>query len=98
MEVCREDMHIIDGYKGAGYAVSRKEELVFITSVARTEGVIRDPVYTGKAFYGLYQELKKGNLKEHKNILFFHTGGLYGLFPKQEQFTEIFTENAYVRI
>ncbi|MBQ9609123.1 MAG: D-cysteine desulfhydrase family protein [Lachnospiraceae bacterium] len=89
IEVSKDDMCIIDGYKGIAYAVSTDEELAFIAEVARKEGVILDPVYTGKAFYGLYQELKKGNLKEYENILFIHTGGLYGLFPKQEQFAKI---------
>lgn len=88
-EVKREDMHIIDGYKGIGYAISRDEELKFIADVAQKEGIILDPVYTGKAFYGLYNEIKKGNFDKNKRILFVHTGGLYGVFPKQEQFANI---------
>ncbi|MBR1643577.1 MAG: D-cysteine desulfhydrase family protein [Butyrivibrio sp.] len=78
----------IDGYKGRGYAISKEDELKFISKVARTEGVILDPVYTGKAFYGLYQEIQKGHFDDCENILFIHTGGLCGLFPKQEQFAE----------
>lgn len=89
IEVKREEMNIIDGYKGLGYAISKDEELLFITELARKEGVILDPVYTGKAFYGLYHELKKGRFSEHKHILFVHTGGLFGVFPKQEQFTKV---------
>lgn len=89
IEVKREEMNIIDGYKGLGYAISKDEELLFITELARKEGVILDPVYTGKAFYGLYHELKKGRFSAHKHILFVHTGGLFGVFPKQEQFTKV---------
>ena len=85
-EISKEDMCIIDGYVGDGYAVSRTEELDFICDFAEAEGIILDPVYTGKAMRGLYTEIKKGNFKDSKNILFIHTGGLFGLFSKRDQF------------
>ncbi len=83
----KEDMDIIDGYVGIGYAQNRPEELEFIYKLAELEGVILDPVYTGKAMYGLSEEIKKGRFKDSKNILFIHTGGLFGIFPKQDEFT-----------
>lgn len=92
IQVKREDMHIIDGYKGIGYAISRDEELEFIADIAKKEGIILDPVYTGKAFYGLYNEIKKGNFDKSKRILFIHTGGHFGVFPKQEQFAKLLQE------
>ena len=79
----------IDGYKGLGYAISKADELRFIADVAAKEGIILDPVYTGKAFYGLYNEVQKGTFDACENILFIHTGGQYGLFPKQEQMSEV---------
>ena len=79
----------IDGYKGLGYAISKEDELRFIADVAAKEGIILDPVYTGKAFYGLYNEVNKGTFNSFDNILFIHTGGQYGLFPKQEQIAEV---------
>ena len=85
-EISKDDMCIIDGYVGDGYAVSRTEELDFICDFAEAEGIILDPVYTGKAMRGLYTEIKKGNFKDSKNILFIHTGGLFGLFSKRNQF------------
>ncbi|MBC2850465.1 D-cysteine desulfhydrase family protein [Cetobacterium sp. 8H] len=81
-----KNIEIIDGYVGIGYAESKEEELDFISMLARTEGVILDPVYTGKAMFGLVNEIKKGSFKTSKNILFVHTGGLFGLFPKKDQF------------
>ena len=48
-EVSKDDMYIIDGYVGDGYAISRAEELEFICDFAEAEGIILDPVYTGKA-------------------------------------------------
>ncbi|MFA6770071.1 MAG: D-cysteine desulfhydrase family protein [Bacteroidales bacterium] len=80
------DIEINDNYTGIGYALSTKEELDFIRFVASNEAIILDPVYTVKAMYGLYNEIKAGNLKDTGNILFIHTGGLFGVFPKQEQF------------
>lgn len=81
-----ENIEIIDGYVGKGYALSSNEELDFIRELAKQEGVILDPVYTGKGMYGLYNEIKNRNFKDSKNILFVHTGGLFGLFPKKNQF------------
>lgn len=81
-----DEINIIDGYVGRGYALSRPEELEFIYSLAKLEGIILDPVYTGKAMYGLTEEIKKGTFKNYKNILFIHTGGLFGLFPQGDMF------------
>lgn len=84
----RNNIEINDKYIGIGYALSRPEELEFIKNFARTEGVILDQVYTGKAMYGLYNELKPGgNINpENNNILFIHTGGLFGLFAISENY------------
>lgn len=81
-----EDMDIIDGYVGIGYAQSRPEELEFIQKTARKEGVIFDPVYTGKAMYGMMKEIEKGTFEKGENVLFIHTGGLFGIFSKRNQF------------
>lgn len=82
----KEELNIIDGYVGRGYAISRPEELKLIYELARMEGVILDPVYTGKAMYGLIKEIKKGSFKNYKNLLFIHTGGLFGVFPQKNLF------------
>jgi D-cysteine desulfhydrase len=79
------DVEIIDGYVGRGYAESRTEELELIIQMARGEGIILDPVYTGKAFYGLVTELKKNPHFLGERVVFVHTGGVYGLFPKAEE-------------
>lgn len=82
-----EDFEINDRYVGIGYALSRPEELEHIKNIARMEGVVFDPVYTGKATYGLWNELQDGgSLRGAKNVLFIHTGGLYGLFPVSRSF------------
>ena len=84
----KSHIEINDKYVGIGYALSRPEELEFIKKFARQECVILDQVYTGKAMYGLYNELQEGgniNGKDN-NILFIHTGGLFGLFTISEDF------------
>jgi len=86
IDINREEIEINDKYIGVGYALSRPEELSFIAEIARKEALALDPVYTGKAMYGLYNEIKSSNMSNSKNILFIHTGGLFGLFPKQDEF------------
>lgn len=76
------DIEIIDGYVGRGYALSRPEELMLLCELAREEGIFLDPVYTGKAFFGMVQELKRDPKCFGDRIIFIHTGGIFGLFPK----------------
>ena len=83
----RKDISLIDGYVGDGYALCRPEVLRFIARVARTEGILLDPVYTGKAMYGLYREIEKGNFKKGQKVLFIHTGGAFSLFKWAERFS-----------
>lgn len=84
-DINRQNIHIIDGYVGRGYSLSRKEELDAICDLSRHSGIILDPVYTGKTYYGLIHELDKGTFDHAKNILFMHTGGLFGVFSKAEE-------------
>jgi D-cysteine desulfhydrase len=81
-----EEIHIIDRYVGMGYALSRKEELQFIHDFAGSEGIILDPVYTGKAMYGLVEEIRNGGFSDHRNVLFIHTGGIFDIFAYRKLF------------
>lgn len=78
INVEKDDIDILDGYAGLGYALSKQDEIDFIKYFAQLEGIILDPVYTGKAMYGLVEEIKKGTFDNYNNILFIHTGGLFG--------------------
>lgn len=78
-------INIIDGYVGPGYGKATPEVFQVIGDLARTEGIILDPVYTGKAFHGMIEELKKGHYSDARDIVFLHTGGIFGLFPQKEQ-------------
>lgn len=86
VKIEQKDISIIDGYVGKGYGLSSQEEIDTIKKVARAEGVILDPVYTGKAMLGLSDQIRQGRFKANENILFIHTGGIFGLFPKKTLF------------
>ncbi len=78
------DMKVLvnDQYIGPGYAKATPEIYACIQGLAKTEGILLDPVYTGKAFYGLLQEIKRGRFKGCSNIVFIHTGGVFGIFSE----------------
>ncbi len=84
-----DDIEILDGFVGRGYALNTKEELAFIARVARTEGLLLDPTYSGKAMYGLYQTIKKQPKALGEKVLFLHTGGSFGNFKLQEEWSDL---------
>jgi D-cysteine desulfhydrase len=86
----QRDIAIIDGYVGRGYSLSRPEELSLIREVARTEGLFLDPVYTGKAFFGMVKELERYPRRFGERVVFIHTGGIFGLLAKAEELAALF--------
>ena len=72
-------------YIGPGYAKADPEVFATIKQLAQTEGIVLDPVYTGKAFHGLLSEIKRGSHAGENDIVFIHTGGLFGLFAQKQQ-------------
>ena len=78
-------VNVLDGYIGAGYALAGPEVFETIGLAARSEGLILDPVYTGKAFHGMLDQMRHGRFRDEKDIVFVHTGGLFGLFAQREQ-------------
>lgn len=73
---------IDDGYIGKGYALNSQSEWEKLISIARMEGLVLDPAYTLKAFLGMMDHCHKGIVSRGERVLFVHTGGHYGLFPK----------------
>jgi len=80
------DVRVIDGYVGAGYGRAGPEIFGTIADVARMEGLVLDPVYTGKGFHGMLSELEAGRFDDCEDIVFLHTGGIFGLFPYRGEF------------
>jgi len=75
-----EDFAVEDGYLGSGYGVLGELERAAIRTLARTEGLLLDPVYTGRAFGGLLDMIRRGAFRPDERLLFWHTGGTAGLF------------------
>lgn len=83
-----EDIEIVDGYVGPGYARTTPELMALIAETARTDGLLLDPVYTGKAMLGLLTELTASPQRASRfgrDVLFVHTGGLPSLFAHQDE-------------
>jgi D-cysteine desulfhydrase len=75
-----EDFAVNDDYLGGGYGVVGELEREAIRTMARAEGVLLDPVYTGRAFGGLLDLIRRGVFAPGERVLFWHTGGTAGLF------------------
>jgi len=72
---------LIEGrYVGQRYGVPSREGIAALQRLARLEGIMLDPIYTGKAFAGLLDLAERGQLGREEPIIFLHTGGLPGLF------------------
>lgn len=72
-------------YAAPKYGIPSREGLAALQKLARLEGIFLDPVYTGKAFAGLLDLLKTGNLGDNEPVIFLHTGGLPALFAYGDQ-------------
>ncbi len=78
LEVQPDDIGLLGGYVGGGYGVSSEAERDSLVLLARSEGIVLEPVYSAKAFHALRSELH-GRFAGLENILFVHTGGVFGL-------------------
>jgi D-cysteine desulfhydrase family pyridoxal phosphate-dependent enzyme len=79
------DIGYRDEYRGEGYAIPTQETLEAIRLVAEMEGILLDPVYTGKAMAGLIGEIRKGTITPHETVIFLHTGGTPALFAYDKE-------------
>jgi D-cysteine desulfhydrase len=84
----REAITCYDAYVGPGYSLPTVGMVEAVKLLARTEGILLDPVYTGKAMAGLIDLIRKGHFKKGQNVLFIHTGGSPALFAYQDTFKE----------
>ncbi len=67
-------------YVGGGYGVPTEGMVEAVHLLARHEGILLDPVYSGKGFAGLIDLIRNGHFRKGENIVFVHTGGAVGLF------------------
>lgn len=74
------DITLVKEYDQAGYGVVTDNEKFAIKELAINEGILLDPVYTGRAFYGMLDCLKEKKISVDSNVLFWHTGGFPAIF------------------
>ncbi|MFC1554090.1 D-cysteine desulfhydrase family protein [candidate division KSB1 bacterium] len=80
-----EEIIIYDEYVGEGYGYINQDVVDAMILTARTEGILLDPVYTGKAMSGMIDLIKQGFFTRDDRVVFLHTGGTPALFPYKDQ-------------
>ena len=85
--VSRSDVVVDSNYVGQGYGMPTDATIEAIELLAQKEGLLLDPVYSGKAMAGLIDLIRKGVFNRNENVLFLHTGGTAGLFGYTSFFT-----------
>jgi 1-aminocyclopropane-1-carboxylate deaminase/D-cysteine desulfhydrase-like pyridoxal-dependent ACC family enzyme len=79
-------IELIDGFVGEGYAIPYPAALEAIELLGRTEGLMLDPVYTGKAMAGMLATIRNGGVRPGAVPVFMHTGGAFGLLARRDLF------------
>ena len=83
--VAASDIRTDPGYIGPGYGIPTPGCLEAVTLLARQEGILLDPVYTGKAMAGMIDHVRRGVIDPGETVLFLHTGGAPALFAYADQ-------------
>jgi len=84
--VAADDVLVDDGWTGPGYGVPTDAMVDAVRLLARTEGILLDPVYSGKGFAGLLGAIEAGRFGADEHVVFVHTGGSAGLFGYRSTF------------
>ena len=80
LDLDRAEIGLREDFLGAGYGVVGENERRAISLAARTEGILLDPVYTGRAFGGLIAMIEAGEFGAGDEVVFWHSGGSPALF------------------
>ena len=86
IEIERDKVRAICDYVGAGYGLPTDGMIKAVKLLAQSEGLLFDPVYSGKGLDGLTDQIKKGYFAGMDNVVFLHTGGSAALFGYPETF------------
>ena len=87
--VSRESVVANCDYVGGGYGVPTPGMVEAVTMLARLEGILLDPVYSGKGMAGLIDLCRKGFFKKGENVVFVHTGGAVALYAYTQAFHDL---------
>lgn len=82
LSVQAEDIWVNDDYRGKGYGIPTEADLQAVRDFARYEGILLDPVYTGRAAAGMFDLINKGVIPSNSSVLFWHTGGTPAIFAE----------------
>lgn len=80
---------LVDGFLGDAYGVPTPDMVEAVELVARSEGILLDPVYSGKGMAGLIGMIRRGDFTASDTVVFLHTGGMPGLFAYEEEFRPV---------
>ena len=86
VRVAPEDLQTDPRYIGAGYGIATPECVEAIRMLAGSEGILLDPVYTGKAMAGMIDQIRSGAMRADQTVVFLHTGGTPALFAHVQDF------------
>lgn len=84
--ITAEDLINDESYIGSGYGIATPACVEAIRLLATSEGILLDPVYTGKALAGMIGHIRGGAIDPGETVLFLHTGGTPALFAHVEDF------------
>ncbi len=84
--VVADRTEVVGGYAGLGYGIPTPQMVEAVRTAARTEGLVLDPVYTGKAFAGFLDLVRSGEFDPGREVVFLHTGGSPALFAYRGAF------------
>ncbi|MEH0832491.1 D-cysteine desulfhydrase [Pectobacterium cacticida] len=84
----RSAVQVNSDYVGKGYGIPTEGTLEALRLVAQLEGILLDPVYSGKGMAGLIDLIRQGHFRADENIVFIHTGGSAGLFGYRQLFEQ----------
>ena len=85
LDVPDDAVHCVGGYWQPKYSVPNARMVEAVQVLARTEGVLVDPVYTGKVMAGLIGLARAGTFRDGERVLFMHTGGLPALHAYERE-------------
>ncbi|MCA6925275.1 D-cysteine desulfhydrase [Pectobacterium versatile] len=87
-ELPRSAVQVNSDYVGKGYGIPTEGTLEALRLLAQLEGILLDPVYSGKGMAGLIDLIRQGHFRADENIVFIHTGGSAGLFGYRQLFEQ----------
>ena len=88
-----ENWQLVTDYHFGGYTKWNQELIDFINAFYDKFRLQLDPIYTGKLFFGIWNEIEKGNFKDGSTIVVIHTGGLQGILGFNQRFGNLLNNN-----